>query len=93
VTESLEARIHDAVPDATTFLSGASGCETRATPTRTCSWDVLLVDGWAILVSTNVPDTHEQTAIFGGGFRNGLVVMARRLLAQGLLPKRDPQAE
>jgi len=46
-----------------------------------------------ILVSTIVPDTHEEKAIFGGGFRNGLIVMARRLLAQGLLPKRDPHAE
>jgi len=47
----------------------------------------------AILVSTIVADTHEEKAIFGGGFRNGLIVMARRLLAQGLLPKRDPHAE
>jgi len=52
---------------------------------------LLLVDRSAILVSTLVPDTREEQAIFGGGFRNGLVVIARRLLSQGLLPKRDPQ--
>ena len=54
---------------------------------------LLLVDRSAILVSTIVPDTYEEKAIFGGGFRNGLIVMARRLLAQGLLPKRDPHPE
>ena len=36
---------------------------------------LLLVDRSAILVSTTVPDTHEGTAIFGGGFRNGLMVV------------------
>jgi hypothetical protein len=54
---------------------------------------LLLVDRSTILVSTIVPNTHEEQAVFGGGFRNGLVVISRRLLSQGLLPKRDPRTE
>ena len=94
MTESLQARIHDAVPTATTFLSGIewlrNGGDSDGNLAMGC---LLLVDRSAILASTIVPDTHEEKAIFGGGFRNGLIVMARRLLAQGLLPKRDPHAE
>jgi predicted transcriptional regulator len=94
VTESLEARIHDAVPNATTFLSGldwlrnGEGAEENLAIGR-----LLLVDRSTILVSTIVPGTHEEQAVFGGGFRNGLIVISRRLLAQGLLPKRDPHPE
>jgi hypothetical protein len=54
----------------------------------------LLVDRQAILVSTFVPGQgrHEQ-AVFGRGFHNGIVTVARRLMATGLLPKRDPSAD
>ena len=94
VTESLEAQIHDAVPTATTFLSGLEWLRNGGDPDENLVMGrLLLVDRSAILVSTIVPDTHKEKAIFGGGFRNGLIVMARRLLAQGLLPKRDPHAE
>ena len=94
VSESLEERIHAAVPNATTFLSGldwlrgGDGSDENLAIGR-----LLLVDRSTILVSTLVPSTHEEQAIFGGGFRNGLVVISRRLLAQGLLPDRDPQPE
>jgi hypothetical protein len=37
-----------------------------------------------------VPETKEERATFGEGFGNGLVVIARRLMAQGLLTARDP---
>ena len=94
VTESLEARIQDAVPTATTFLSGLEWLRNGGDPDENLVMGrLLLVDRSAILVSTIVPDTHKEKAIFGGGFRNGLIVMARRLLAQGLLPKRDPHVE
>jgi len=94
VTESLEARIHDAVPNATTFLSGLDWLRNGAEPDENLAIGrLLLVDRSAILVSTIVPDSHEEQAIFGGGFRNGLIVIARRLLAQGLLPQRDPHPE
>lgn len=51
---------------------------------------LLLVDRSTILVSSIMPDSKEEQAIFGEGFGNGLVVIARRLMAQGLIPVRDP---
>ena len=75
MTESLHARIHDAVPTATTFLSGLEWLRNEGDPDENLVMGrLLLVDRSAILVSTIVPDTHEETAIFGGGFRNGLIV-------------------
>mgnify|MGYP000645024336 CR=1 FL=1 len=94
VTESLEARVHDAIPTATTFVSGLEWLRNEAGPDDDLAIGrLLLVDRSAILVSTIAPETHEEQAIFGGGFRNGLVVISRRLLAQGLLPQRDPHPE
>jgi hypothetical protein len=90
-TEPLEARVHDAVPNATTFVSGLEWLRSEnGADDDLAIGRLLLVDRSTILVSTLVPDTGEEQAIFGGGFRNGLVVIARRLLAQGLLPQRDP---
>jgi predicted transcriptional regulator len=94
VNESLETQIHESIPNATTFLSGlgwlrnGDGLDENLAIGR-----LLLVDRSTILVSTIVPDTHEEQAVFGGGFRNGLIVISRRLLAQGLLPQRDPRPE
>jgi hypothetical protein len=51
---------------------------------------LLLIDRSAILVSSIMPETKEEQAIFGEGFGNGLVVIARRLMSQGLLTARDP---
>ena len=94
VTESLEARVHDAVPTATTFLSGLEWLHDKADADGTVAIGrLLLVDRSTILVSTIVPSTYEEQAIFGGGFRNGLIVLSRRLLAQGLLAKRDPHQD
>ncbi|MFC6954609.1 TrmB family transcriptional regulator [Halorubellus litoreus] len=94
VTESLEARIHDAVPKATTFLSGLDWLRSgEGSDENLAIGRLLLVDRSTILVSTIVPNTQEEQAVFGGGFRNGLVVISRRLLAQGLLPTRDPHPE
>jgi len=51
---------------------------------------LLLVDRSSILVSTVDPTTGDEHAVFGDGFKNGLVAISRRLMAQGLLPTRDP---
>lgn len=94
VTESLESRVHRAVPNATTFVSGLEWLRNdRNVSENLAIGRLLLVDRSSILVSTIVPDTHEEQAIFGGGFRNGLVAISRRLLAQGLLPQHDPRPE
>lgn len=94
VTEGLENQIHDAIPRATTFLSGLDWLRAQnGVDDDVGIGRLLLVDRSTILVSTLVPDTGEEQAIFGGGFRNGLVVIARRLMSQGLLTQRDPSSE
>ena len=94
VTEELEGQIHDAVPQATTFLSGLGWLRAAGVADSDLAIGrLLLIDRSSILVSTLVPETHEEQAIFGGGFRNGLIVIARRLLSQGLLPQHDPEID
>jgi sugar-specific transcriptional regulator TrmB len=44
---------------------------------------ILLVDRSTILVSTYEPQTRTERGVFGRGFTNGLVVIARRLLSTG----------
>ena len=89
VTESLQDRVHEAVPDARTFVSGLEWLN-EADDTGLVMGRLLLIDRSTILVSTIEPDTGDEHAVFGGGFKNGLVVMSRRLMAQGLVPTRDP---
>lgn len=94
VSESLEAQIQASLPRATTFVSGLEWLRPQEESGDELSIGrLLLVDRSDILVSTIVPETLEEQAIFGGGFRNGLVVIARRLLSQGLFPSRDPRDE
>jgi sugar-specific transcriptional regulator TrmB len=91
LTESLEEQIHQAVPRATTFISGLDWLHgENATEDETAIGRLLLVDRSTILVSSIMPDSKEEQAIFGEGFGNGLVVIARRLMAQGLVRTRDP---
>jgi sugar-specific transcriptional regulator TrmB len=89
LTEPLQERIATALPDATTFLSGLEWLR-RAGTDETAIGRLLLVDRASILVSSIVPDSGEEQAIFGEGFGNGLVVIARRLMAQGLASIDDP---
>lgn len=94
VTEQLEAQIHDAVPEATTFLSGIEWLQAADDSDDDLKIGrLLLVDRSELLVSTLAPDTQEEQAIFGEGLRNGLIVIAHRLLSQGLLPKSDPRRD
>jgi sugar-specific transcriptional regulator TrmB len=91
LTPSLQEEIQAAVPDATTFVSGLEWLHgADRTEDDTAIGRLLLVDRSTILVSSIMPDSKEEQAIFGEGFGNGLVVIARRLMAQGLIPVRDP---
>ncbi|MEF8780610.1 MAG: helix-turn-helix domain-containing protein [Haloferacaceae archaeon] len=91
LTEPLQEQIQTAVPGATTFISGLEWLHGEdATEDETAIGRLLLVDRSTILVSSIMPKTGEERAIFGEGFGNGLVVIARRLMAQGLLTERDP---
>ncbi len=92
LTETLQDRIQTAVPDAKTFISGLEWLHGEyAAEDDTAIGRLLLVDRSTILVSSIMPDSKEERAIFGKGFGNGLVVIARRLMAQGLLTVRDPK--
>jgi predicted transcriptional regulator len=90
LTESLESEVHESVTGAETFVSGLEWL--RGADEETAIGRLLLADRSAILVSSIVPDSGSEQAIFGTGFGNGLVVIARRLMAQGLLNGRDPAA-
>ena len=91
LTGSLQDQIKTAVPDAMTFISGLEWLQGEtAIEDETAIGRLLLVDRSTILVSSLIPGTREEQAIFGEGFGNGLVVIARRLMAQGLLTARDP---
>ncbi|MEA1932614.1 MAG: helix-turn-helix domain-containing protein [Euryarchaeota archaeon] len=84
LTESIRAQIEDAVPGATTFVSGLEWLREEPDDTgETAIGRLVLVDRSTILVSSIVPSTGEEHAIFGEGFGNGLVVIARRLMSQG----------
>lgn len=92
LTPTLEKEVQTAIPNATTFISGLEWLHGGTEPDEKAAIGrLLLVDRSMMLVSSIVPDTNEEKAIFGKGFGNGLVVIARRLMAQGLLTARDPQ--
>ena len=91
LTPSLQGEVQAAVPAAMTFVSGLEWLHgENITEDETAIGRLLLVDRSTILVSSIMPDSKEEQAIFGEGFGNGLVVIARRLMAQGLIPVRDP---
>jgi sugar-specific transcriptional regulator TrmB len=89
-TEPLRTRIEDVVPEATTFVSGLEWLREEPDDTgETAIGRLVLVDRSTILVSSIVPSTGEEHAIFGEGFGNGLVVIARRLMSQGQFTASD----
>lgn len=92
--ESLQTRIENAVPQAETFVSGVEWLEDeRGVEDDRAIGRLLMIDRSATLVSTVTPSTDDEHAMFGVGSENGLVMVARRLLAQGALPVRDPGQE
>lgn len=89
--------IRDHVPEAEVFetaLDWLESSETEATPVSIGL--ITMVDRSELLVSSQ--SHHERgervdRAIVGEGFSNGLVVIARRLLARGLEETHDPGIE
>ncbi|MFB6120542.1 MAG: TrmB family transcriptional regulator [Halobacteriaceae archaeon] len=88
--DAVKRRVEEAAPDATTFASGLEWLHGADAENETAVGRLLLVDRSTILVSSILPESGDEQAIFGEGFGNGLVVVARRLMAQGLLESRDP---
>jgi sugar-specific transcriptional regulator TrmB len=96
LNESLQDRVQTQLPAAETFVSGLEWLDAAMDDTGddTVINRLLLVDRRSILVSTRHAsgDGIETTekAIFGTGFTNGLVVVARRLMSTGLRSRSDP---
>jgi len=90
ITESVRTDIQNHVPEATTFISGLNWLESADDGDETTIGRLLLIDRSVILVSSIDQATTNEHAIFGEGFGNGLVVIARRLLSKGLLEINDP---
>jgi HTH-type transcriptional regulator, sugar sensing transcriptional regulator len=97
VSEHLRDTVQQVLPDANVFVSELewlSSAPADSTDDTTIS-RLLLIDRNTILVST----VHEaassaaetERAVFGRGFTNGLVVIARRLMATGLESSDDPK--
>jgi len=89
VSESLQQEVQAAIPGAQTFVSGLKWLDDTH-DSGVVIGRLLLVDRSSILVSTIDPTTKDEHAVFGDGFKNGLVVISRRLMSQGLLPTQDP---
>jgi sugar-specific transcriptional regulator TrmB len=84
LSADVNAALRERLPNATTFLSSLESL--RAEPDGADSPEIgrlLMVDGSTMLVSTVDPGSEIEQAIFGDGFGNGVVLVARRLLASG----------
>lgn len=95
-SESLRNRISENLPDVEVFRSELEWL--RGSPAMpeddTVITRLLLVDRTALLVSS-IHETEvrtEERAVYGNGFDNGFVAIARRLMATGLVPGQDPGA-
>lgn len=90
VTDDITARLSTALPEVEIFTSELEWLRSSPTDTEdnTTITRLLLVDKNTILVSslqeTSAALDGSEKAVFGRGFDNGLVVIARRLMATGL---------
>jgi HTH-type transcriptional regulator, sugar sensing transcriptional regulator len=96
--EDVREQVAGALPDAEVFISGLEWLDSSPLETDddTTISRLLLIDKNTILVSsvheTNTGEIETEKAVFGRGFDNGIVVIARRLMATGLPPRQDPEA-
>jgi sugar-specific transcriptional regulator TrmB len=92
--DPVRSRVVDELPDAEVFVSGLDWLSGVRPGDDTMLSRMLLVDRSTILASTSQgsADGHEQ-AVFGRGFDNGLVTVARRLMATGLSRTDDPESD
>ncbi|WP_175424219.1 TrmB family transcriptional regulator [Haladaptatus sp. W1] len=96
-TEDLREQVAEALPDANVFVSGLEWLHSSPLEVDddTTISRLLLIDKNTILVSsvheTATGEIETEKAVFGRGFDNGIVVIARRLMATGLQPADDPE--
>ncbi|MFB6234304.1 MAG: TrmB family transcriptional regulator [Halopenitus sp.] len=92
ITEDLRRRCARVVPAAEVFVSELDWLTATAHephPATSIS-RLLLTDRRSILVSSVDKSSNTESAVYGTGFNNGFVVVARRLMATGLLTSEDP---
>jgi sugar-specific transcriptional regulator TrmB len=95
-TADLREAVKDALPNVEVFVSGLEWLENTLgdVTDATAISRLLLVDHDTILVSTVTEsasgDPSSEKAVFGRGFDNGIVFIARRLMATGLGRANDP---
>jgi len=83
---SIRDRVEQQIPRATAFLSELGWLRGELTPAEDAAVGrLLLVDRSALLGSSIDPQTSDEQPIFATGLRNGLIVIARRLLSQGVV--------
>ncbi len=92
--ESVRTQVQDELPAAEVFVSGLNWLTgTGTADDETQISRLLLVDESAILVSTihetGSDGNDQERAVFGRGFDNGLVTIARRLMSTGLFTQGD----
>ena len=96
VTDELRAEIGDYLPGTRVFTSGLEWLRSALSDPDdgTEITRLLLIDRNTILVSstseTTPTDGVTEKAVFGRGFSNGIVVIARRMMATGLEIGHDP---
>lgn len=98
ISEQIRARVQRELSDAEVFVSGLEWLSESPGPDDdTTISQLLLVDEQTILVSTfrtsAAGSPAKEQAIFGQGFDNGLVTIARRLMATGRLESVDSEPE
>lgn len=90
LSEATREKIQKAVPKARVYVSGLDWLHGDDSPYEVTVGRLLMVDREAILVSSLEPSSEQELAVFGTGFGNGLVVLARWIMATGLLTVDDP---
>lgn len=92
--EGVRSRLQDTLPDAEVFVSELAWLQGLDSGDGTSVTRLLLVDRDRVLVGTVQEgagnDEEREQAVFGRGFDNGLVAVARRLLATGTPVTVDP---
>ena len=91
LSEEVREKVKSEVPRAETFESGLEWIQAESMEEdRIDIGRLLLVDRSSILVSSIEPDTLEEYAVFGEGVGNGLLLIARRIMAKGLISETSP---
>ncbi|TYL39521.1 transcriptional regulator [Natronococcus pandeyae] len=90
-TEAITERIGTEFPDIRVFETGLDWLTGVGTDEEVAISRILLVDRETLLIGSYYPDKEgTEQAIFAKGLQNGVVVLLRRLMTEGLTAVKDP---